>query len=98
MARFDLHTLPDGTLVVECQADYLSDIGTRFVVPLLPRGEGPPPNQRINPQLDVLGDSLVLVVQLATTVRTSELRRATGSLEHEHYRIIGAIDTLIGTA
>ena len=98
MARFDVYELRDGGLVVDCQAAFLSDIGTRFAVPLLPRGSGPSPNPRINPEFDVEGERLVLVVQLAGTVRTSELRRKVTSLDSEYLRVVDAIDTLIGTA
>jgi toxin CcdB len=98
MARFDVYRLRDGSMVVDCQADFLNDIGTRFVLPLLPLGEGPAPNARINPEFDVDGERLVLVAQLAATLRTSELRTRVTSLADESYRITGAIDILIGTA
>jgi len=98
MARFDIYRLRDGSLAVDCQADFLDDIGTRFVIPLLPRGEGPAPNARINPEFDIDGETMVLLTQLATAVRTSELRTRTGSLDREHLRITQAIDVLIGTA
>lgn len=98
MARFDVYRLADGAMVVDCQADFLSDIGTRFVIPLGPRGGGAPPNPRIDPQFEIEGDELVLVTQLASTVRTSELKSRVTSLDREHLRITGAIDVLIGTA
>lgn len=98
MARFDVYRLRDGSLVVDCQADFLSEIGTRFVVPLFPRGAGPAPNARINPEFDVDGERMVLVTQLAATLRTSELKSRLTSLAAERYRITGAIDVLIGTA
>ena len=98
MARFDVYRLRDGSMVVDCQADFLKDIGTRFVLPLLPRGEGPAPNPRINPEIEVDGERLVLVAQLAATLRTTELRTRVTSLAEESYRITGAIEVLIGTA
>ena len=96
MARFDVYRLRDGSMVVDCQANFLTDIGTRFVLPLLPREEGPAPNERINPEFDIEGERLVLVTQLAATVRTTELRAKVTSLADEDYRIIGAVDMLIG--
>lgn len=98
MARFDVYRLGDGALVVDCQADFLDDIGTRFVVPLLPPGIGVPPNPRINPQFDVNGEPLVLATQLAGTIRTSELKSRVATLDRDHLRITAAIDVLIGTA
>ena len=97
MARFDVHRLRDGSLVVDCQAEFLEDIGTRLVVPLLPRGVGPAPNARINPGFTFNGESMVLVTQLATALRTSELRMKVGTLDYDHLRITSGIDVLIGT-
>lgn len=97
MARFDVYRLRDGGLVLDCQSNLLEDIGTRFVVPLMPLGEGPPMNSRLNPRFEVGDEAVVLVPQLATAVRSVELKARIGSLEHEHYRIIGAIDVLIGS-
>ena len=68
MARFDVYRLRDGSLVVDCQADFLRDIGTRFVLPLLPRGEGPEPNARINPEFDIEGERLVLIEDATSPV------------------------------
>lgn len=53
---------------------------------------------RINPTFDVRGEQLVLVTQFAAAIRVAELRTRVGSLDHEHLRVTGAIDVLIGTA
>lgn len=98
MARFDVYRLADGGLVVDCQANFLDDIGTRFTIPLVPRGHGAPPNPRINPEFDIDGERLVLVTQLASAIRTKELRTRVASLDAEHLTITGAVDILIGTA
>lgn len=98
MARFDVHRLRDGAFVVDCQAEFLRNIGTRLVIPLLPRGEGPAPNERINPVIDFHGEPLVLLTQLAGSIRTSELQQRLGSVGHEDLRITSAIDVLTGTA
>ncbi len=38
MARFDLYRNPDGAgYLIECQADLLSDLNTRVVIPLMRR-------------------------------------------------------------
>lgn len=97
MARFDVYLMRDGGLALDCQADMFGDIGTRFVIPLMPVGEGPPTTSRLNPRFDVNGEPLVMITELATAIRTSELQSKVGSLEHEHFRIIGAIDVLTGS-
>jgi toxin CcdB len=97
MARFDVYRLADGGLVIDCQADVLDDIGTRFVLPLLPPGAAPPSNGRLNPMFEVNGETLVMVTQFATSLRTAELKSRVTSLDREHLRIIGAIDVLTGS-
>lgn len=97
MARFDVYTLRDGGLVLDCQADFLDQISTRFIVPLLPPGEAPPANPRLNPIFEVEDEPLVMVTQFAAAVRVAELRTKVTSLADQHFRIIGAIDVLTGS-
>jgi toxin CcdB len=97
MARFDVYLLGDGGLALDCQDEIFEAIGTRFVVPLMPIGEGPPTTSRLHPQFEVNGEPLVMITELATAIRTSELRSRVASLAHEQYRIIGAIDVLTGS-
>ena len=97
MARFDLYHVRDGGLVVDCQADFLDDIATRFVVPLLPIGAGPPANARLNPVFGVGGERLVMTTQFAAAIRVRDLIGKAGSLEGEAYRITNALDVLTGT-
>ena len=97
MARFDVYRLRDGGLALDCQANFLDDIGTRFVVPLMPPGDGPPTNARLNPGFDIDGEAVVMVPQFATAVRTRDLAERVGSLDHDHIRIVAAIDVLIGS-
>ena len=50
MARFDVHANPSGPgYLLDCQADLLSHLTTRFVVPLLPLDAAPKPAARLNP-------------------------------------------------
>ncbi|GAA3694112.1 hypothetical protein GCM10022268_01190 [Sphingomonas cynarae] len=98
MARFDVYRLADGAFVIDCQADFLDEINTRFIAPLLPPGKAPPPNGHLNPGFEIEGEPLVMVTQFATAVRTTELRQRIASLDHEHLRITRAIDVLTGSA
>ncbi|MCP3735521.1 CcdB family protein [Sphingomonas sp. RP10(2022)] len=97
MARFDVYHFSGGGLVVDCQADDFDDIGTRFVIPLMPPGEIPPTNRRLNPSFDVNGETLFMLSQFATAVRTVELKSRVCSLAQHHIAIITAIDTLVGS-
>ena len=96
MAQFDVYSLGDGGLVLDCQSDLLDDIGVRFVVPLMPNAETLPRNAYLNPSFEVEGERLSMATQLATAVRTSELRRRVASLARERDQIIRAFDRLIG--
>lgn len=97
MAQFDVYRLPDGGLILDCQSDLLDDIGTRFVIPLVPDAYAPPVNERLNPSFEVAGETVRMVTQFATAVRTVELRTVVGSIAQDHNRIIGAIDVLTGS-
>jgi toxin CcdB len=97
MARFDVYELADGARVLDCQADVFDGIGTRFVVPLARAGESAPTHPRLHPEFHVNGEPLIMMTEFAAAIRASELRTKIGSLEHEHFRIIGAIDVLTGS-
>lgn len=96
MARFEVYRLADGGIVLDCQSNLLDDIGTRFVVPLVPDGATPPHNPHLNPNFRISDQDLTMVTQFATTIRTKELRSRIGSLADEHERIIRAVDVLLG--
>lgn len=96
MAQFDVHRLADGGLVVDCQHCRFSDIGTRFVVPLMPADYAPPQNERLNPLVTVHGETLHFVAQLAQAIRTRELKGRVASIAEQRDNIVRAFDTLLG--
>lgn len=95
MARFDVYRLRGGGLVLDCQADVLASLRTRFVIPLLPVAEAPRPAERLNPVFELEGTSHVLVTQFAATVRTAEMSAPVASLKSEEIRISNALDMLL---
>jgi toxin CcdB len=66
MARLDVHPMPgkgrEG-YVVDVQADLLSHLTTRTVVPLLPEEAVPKPISELNPVFEIRGKRHVLVTQ-----------------------------------
>lgn len=97
MAQFDVWTRRQGSgLPLDCQSDFLNDLETRFVVPLVARTRKAHLIPRLNPTFDVAGQTLVMTTQHALNVYTIALGRKVGSLSHEHHRIIDAIDFLLG--
>lgn len=96
MARFDIYERRSGRgYLLDCQANILSDLNTRFVIPLLPSDEAPRPASRLNPIFDIQGEPLVMVTQFAAAVPVKELGAHAGSLIAEDTAIIGAIDMLL---
>jgi toxin CcdB len=93
MARFDVYE-GAGTYLLDCQADILDHLETRFVVPLFPADNVPRAN-RLNPLLNVAGRPFVMATQLASAMPARELREPVDSLADEHDVIIGAFDMLI---
>ncbi|GLV28366.1 plasmid maintenance protein CcdB [Sphingobium sp. TomTYG75] len=95
MAKFDVYRLKQGgSYVLDCQADLLSDLNTRLVVPLLPISEAPKPAMRLNPILAVESERLVMATQFAASVPTRELGDAVQSLASEQDVISAALDML----
>ena len=96
MARFDVYRLrQSGGLVLDCQADLLADLKTRFVVPLLPEAKGPKAADRLNPIFHFAGGSFVMVTQFAATVHVRELGDVIASLQREEIAIANALDMLL---
>lgn len=96
MAKFDVYRLRDGNgYLVDCQADLLRDLNTRFVVPLLPVDAAPKPAARLNPIFEIQGERYMMVTQFAATVPSSELRTLIMSLSEQGITIGNALDMLI---
>ncbi|MFC7536547.1 CcdB family protein [Sphingomonas sp. GCM10030256] len=94
MAQFDVHSLADGGLVVDCQAEVLRFLQTRFIVPLLPAGlvlETP----GLNPTFVLNGSGMSLYPQGAANIPTAELGALIGSLADEQHKVMNAIDMLL---
>lgn len=79
MARFDVHRVRGG-LALDCQADVLNRMPTRFVVPLEPVHPALIISDQLNPRFTVNGETLVMVTQLAGTIRVRDLQATIGSL------------------
>jgi toxin CcdB len=94
MAQFDVYRLNDGTLVVDCQADLLSGLKSRFVVPLL-SPQLLDATARLNPHFVIDGAQKYFVPQGAATIPAQELTSLVASLASERFTILNAIDVLI---
>ena len=98
MARLNLYAMPakgqDG-YVLDVQADLLSHIDTRTVVPLLPEDVAPKPISDLNPVFEVRGKRYVMVTQAIASIPKRELKRTVASLTEQHDIITRALDVLL---
>lgn len=96
MARFDVYRPGrSDAMLLDCQADLLSQLDSRFVVPLLPEGFLRNPLKRLNPLFDVDGQRVIMVTQSAATVPVRALGDPIGSLMGEQSAIMNALDMLL---
>lgn len=98
MARLDVHPMPGlgrAGYVLDVQADLLSHLATRVVVPLLPEGSAPKPISELNPVFEIGSERHVMVTQAIASIPRGELRRMVGSLTDHHDRITRALDILL---
>lgn len=82
MARFDMHARRDGGAgyLLDVQADLLSGLNSRLVVPLLPRAEAPTPAARLNPVIDIADAPFIVVTQFAAAIHVRELANGLSAL------------------
>lgn len=96
MARHDVHRrVGGGGYLLDCQADLLNGLNTRFVVPLLPQDAAPRPAARLNPVFTIEGAPHVMVTQYAAAVELRELGEKVVSLADRGHDIQNALDLLL---
>ena len=98
MARLDVHPMPGKAsegYVLNVQADLLSHLTTRTVVPLLPEEAAPKPIAELNPIFEIHGRRHVMLTQAIATIPGRELKLAVVSLVQEHDRVTRALDVLL---
>lgn len=81
--------------MVDVQAELLSDLRTRVVVPLFPVGSWQPVMARLNPIVEIAGEPHVLVAQSIATVPRRELGSLVGSPADNRDEITVALDMLL---
>ncbi|AKM07208.1 CcdB family protein [Pelagerythrobacter marensis] len=96
MAQFDVYANRSGRgFLLDCQADLLSHLNVRFVVPLLLPGDGPVPARHLNPAFEIDGELHLMVTQYAGAVELRELGRRVTSLAKHNREIMNALDFLL---
>ncbi|WCM29077.1 CcdB family protein [Sphingomonas sp. QA11] len=96
MARFDVYRPKDSDeLLLDCQADVLDELDSRFVVPLLPASMFHKTFARLNPTFEVEGRSVIMATQSAATIPVRLIGQRVTSLVEEQSTIMNAIDMLL---
>ena len=96
MARYSVYRLRSGSRVVDCQADVLAHLASRFVIPLMQPEQHPVAIARLNPILAFGPEHLMLATHLAVSIPVREIATELGTLADQEFTISNAIDLLLG--
>jgi toxin CcdB len=94
MAQFDVYRMADGDLVLDVQTDLLGSFDSRVVVPLMLSTDAPIRHPRLNPEVVVGDQTLVMVTQFMIAVDRSELRTRIDNLDRYYDQLKFAYDML----
>ncbi len=95
MARFDVYANRGGAgFLLDVQADLITKLNTRVVVPLLPLDLAPAAADRLNPIFEINGVKVSMVTQFIAAIPNSELTALVVNLDGESDAIFSAIDFL----
>lgn len=95
MARFCIYRNPEGDgYLIDVQADLLSHLNTRVVVPLLPLDRAPKPADTLNPTVNIEGQAFSMVTQFMAAVPAQLLKEPLLTLEPRRQEITAALDLL----
>jgi toxin CcdB len=83
------------TYLLDVQADLLSQLDTRVVVPPIGADVFGRRAERLHPTFDVLGRQVVMATHLMAAVHRRSLGAQVSSLADQRYTIINAIDVLL---
>ncbi len=95
MAQYDVHAGTDGYLYVNIQADTLSQLNTRVVIPLMRPEDAPAPSRHLNPGIAFDGETYLLVTQYMGATPLASIGPVIGSLRHLDHRISRALDLIL---
>jgi toxin CcdB len=98
VARFDIYRFANtaAPLLVDVQADLLSDLASRVVIPLVPVAKsGNEELPRLKPKISIGGKEYILMTTDIGVVPVADLGKLTGNVETQHrYTITAALDFL----
>lgn len=96
MARFDVYANPDGNgFLLDVQADLMSHLNSRLVIPLVSAAIAPTPIKVLNPIVQIEDATYLLLTQQMAAVPVQILKRLVLSMNDRCDEIVAAIDLLL---
>lgn len=96
MARFDVYANPDGKgFLVDVQADLMSHLNSRLVIPLVPSGVAPTPMKVLNPIFQIEDATYLMLTQQMAAVSVQMLKRVVLNVNARRGEVVAAIDLLL---
>lgn len=81
--------------LLDVQADLLSELETRAVVPLVPVALFSRRARGLHPEFSVLGERVVMATHLIAAIRQRDLGKQVASVRDQRSMIVAAIDVLL---
>ncbi len=96
MARFDVYVNPDGNgFLVDVQADLMSHLNSRLVIPLVPAGIAPTPIKVLNPIFQIEDATYLMLTQQMAAVSVQMSKRPVLNVNDRRDEVAAAIDLLL---
>ena len=95
MARYSVYRLKSGAMVLDCQADILSSLPTRFSAPLFAPKDVPNPIARLHPTLKVGSELRIMITNEAGAILVTEIAEVVALLADDDMSIANAFDMLL---
>jgi toxin CcdB len=96
MARFDVYANPDGNgFLVDVQADLMSHLNSRLVIPLVRSNIAPTPIKVLNPIFQIEGTPYLMLTQQMAAVSVQMLKRPVLNANDRRDEVVAAIDLLL---
>jgi toxin CcdB len=95
--RFDVYELPAGGAagyIVDVQSDFLAEMKTRMVIPLLPEERHGRLLKDLHPVFEIGGERLVLVTHELASIQKRQLKHPVTTLAQHRDEITHALDIL----
>jgi toxin CcdB len=95
--RFDLFLLPPGGspgYMVDVQSDFLSDLPSRMMIPLIAASKYKSPIKDLHPVFEIDGAAFVLLTHELASIQKRQLQRPIASLSAHRDAITRALDIL----